>query len=116
MYLLSETVPIIRGFNYDGSFADPSYDFGNIECNLVAYVRESIYDEFIERYPIGYLFKNVIAISDKEADEMTTDIKEIEKTKSPCETNAYYNLNGYKTTKPDKGIYIYNGKKIILGK
>lgn len=116
MYLLSETVPIITGFNYTGSFVDPSYDFGNIECNLVAYVRESIYDEFIERYPIGYLFKNVIAISDKEADEMTTDIKEIENTKSPCETNAYYNLNGCKTTKPGKGIYIYNGKKIISGK
>lgn len=116
MYLLSETVPIITGFNYTGSFVDPSYDFGNIECNLVAYVRESIYDEFIERYPIGYLFKNVIAITDKEADEMTTDIKEIENTKSPCEINAYYNLNGCKTTKPGKGIYIYNGRKIISGK
>ena len=116
MYLLSETVPIIRGFAYSGSFVDSSYDFGNIECNLVAYVRESIYDEFIKTYPIGYLFKNVIAISDKEADDMTTDIKEIENAKSPCEINAYYNLNGYKTTKPGKGIYIYNRKKIISGK
>ena len=116
MYLLSETVPIIRGFYYTGSFADPSYDYGNIECNLVAYVRESIYDEFIKTYRIGGLFKNVIAISDKEADEMTTDIKEIENAKSPCGINAYYNLNGYKTTKPGKGIYIYNGKKYISGK
>lgn len=115
MYLLSETIPIIRGFSYTGS-VDPSYDYVNIECNLVAYVRESIYDEFIERYPIGHLFKDIIAISDKEADEMTTDIKEIENTKSPCEINAYYNLNGYKTTKPSKGIYIHNGKKIISDK
>lgn len=115
MYLLSETIPTIRGFSYTGS-VDPSYDFVSIECNLVAYIRESIYDEFIERYPIGHLFKDIIAIPDKEADEMTTDIKEIENTKSPCEINAYYNLNGYKTTKPSKGIYIHNRKKIISDK
>jgi hypothetical protein len=42
----------------------------------------------------------------------TTDIKRV--NASSREDGAYYSLNGQKVTNPSKGIYIKNGKKVIL--
>ena len=33
---------------------------------------------------------------------------------SPTQRNAYYNLNGQRISKPSKGIYIVNGKKVVI--
>ena len=33
---------------------------------------------------------------------------------SPLEQHVYYNLNGQKVITPVKGIYIKNGKKVIV--
>lgn len=29
-------------------------------------------------------------------------------------TNEYFSLQGVKTMKPNKGIYIHNGKKVVI--
>ncbi|MBQ9676652.1 MAG: leucine-rich repeat protein [Prevotella sp.] len=36
------------------------------------------------------------------------------KTKKSVEDNKYYNLNGQQVTRPTKGLYITNGKKVII--
>ena len=43
---------------------------------------------------------------------VNTAIQRIQ-SKTPDSDNAIYNLNGQRTTKPQKGIYIQNGKKYI---
>ncbi|MBO6188261.1 MAG: hypothetical protein J6O23_07115 [Prevotella sp.] len=42
----------------------------------------------------------------------TTGISEIENSKSKIEN--YFNLNGQRVSKPTKGLYIVNGKKVVL--
>lgn len=115
MYLLSDSVPYVKDISYTGS-TDPTADFVSIESNLVVYVRESIYDDFKNRYKNVHAFKDIIAITDQEADEIATAIKEVENTKSQNENNGYYNLNGIKIQEPFKGVYIHNGKKMVAGK
>ena len=42
----------------------------------------------------------------------TTDITKIENTKQGVE--GYYNLNGQRVAQPQKGLYIVNGKKVVI--
>ena len=42
----------------------------------------------------------------------TTDITKIENTKQGVE--GYYNLNGQRVAQPQKGLYIMNGKKVVI--
>ena len=43
----------------------------------------------------------------------TTGIESVENTES--DDNApYYNLSGVRVSKPTKGVYIHNGKKVII--
>ena len=44
-------------------------------------------------------------------DDYSTDIRSVQR--KAAEDDAYYNLNGQRTEHPDKGIYIYKGKKVI---
>ncbi len=43
-----------------------------------------------------------------------TPIQWIEKDKEPSGDNAYYNLLGQKTSHPSNGIFILNGKKVVV--
>lgn len=47
-----------------------------------------------------------------DSDSETTGISEIENSKSKIEN--YYNLNGQRVEQPTKGLYIVNGKKVIV--
>ncbi len=47
-------------------------------------------------------------------DTYNTKIKRVKTTKSPKKDNKYYLIDGRQANNPTKGIYIYNGKKIIL--
>lgn len=42
-----------------------------------------------------------------------TEIKNVEVNKQNND-NAYYTLQGIKVLKPTKGIFIHNGKKIVI--
>lgn len=46
---------------------------------------------------------------------LPTGIVEIQDSRSAAfENGVYYNLNGVKVEKPGKGVYIVNGKKVII--
>lgn len=47
-------------------------------------------------------------------DEETTGISNVEITKPEAKNNVYYNLNGQRVANPSKGLYIVNGKKVII--
>ena len=46
-------------------------------------------------------------------DGSTTGIANVASSAAEC-NSIYYSLSGMKTSKPQKGIYIHNGKKIVL--
>lgn len=48
-------------------------------------------------------------------DEMggVTEVNKVEVT-TKRNDNAYYTLQGFKVLRPTKGIYIHNGKKIVI--
>ena len=47
-------------------------------------------------------------------DDGTTSIVSIENGKLKMENDKYYDLNGRRVLYPRKGVYIMNGKKIII--
>ena len=76
-------------FIYKGKDKIPPYR-AYISVNKVAYARELT-------FTIG--------------DDYSTDIRSVQR--KAAEDDAYYNMNGQRTEHPDKGIYIYKGKKVI---
>lgn len=58
------------------------------------------------------LAKMMIVFDDEEMGGVT-EIKNVETVK-PHHDNAYYTLQGIKVLTPTKGIYIHNGKKIVI--
>ena len=44
----------------------------------------------------------------------TTGIKSIDNGKLKIEDDVYYNLNGQRVDKPGKGLYIHNGRKVMI--
>lgn len=66
-----------------------------------AFFKPGIYDRSV----------NSLTIGSKPADG-TTGIENIENRKSEIEN--YYNLNGQRVSQPAKGIFIHNGRKVII--
>lgn len=56
--------------------------------------------------------KSVVFMFDDEVDGTTTGIEGIETQDG--EENVYYNLNGMRVDNPTKGVYIKNGKKVVV--
>lgn len=46
--------------------------------------------------------------------DTTSEIEEINAEPSKLQTNIYYDLSGRRVEHPRKGIYIVNGKKIVI--
>lgn len=55
----------------------------------------------------------MIIVFDDEEEGGVTEIKNVETVKTHHD-NAYYTLQGIKVLNPTKGIYIHNGKKIVI--
>ena len=47
-------------------------------------------------------------------DDETTDIENITTDEETKDNDVYYNLNGQRVSNPQKGVYIHNGKKVIV--
>ena len=47
-------------------------------------------------------------------DDETTDIESITTDEETKDNDVYYNLNGQRVSNPQKGVYIHNGKKVII--
>ncbi len=45
---------------------------------------------------------------------VTTGIKEVKVDSNPKANNKWYNLMGVEVSKPNKGVFIHNGKKVVL--
>lgn len=69
------------------------------------------YDDAESKMPSGYA-KMALVFDDMVDGNETTDIKELETEK--MNNNKYYNLQGIEIAHPVKGIYIHNGKKVIV--
>ena len=65
------------------------------------------YRAYISVNKVGYARELTFTIGD----DYSTDIRSVQR--KAAEDDAYYNLNGQRTEHPDKGIYIYKGKKVI---
>ena len=53
---------------------------------------------------------SIVFLDEEDLENKTTGITVINVKKAD---NTYYNLQGMKVENPSKGIYIYNGKKVI---
>ena len=47
-------------------------------------------------------------------DDETTDIESVTTDEEAKDNDVYYNLNGQRVSNPQKGVYIHNGKKVII--
>ncbi len=47
-------------------------------------------------------------------DDETTDIENVTSDEETKDNDVYYNLNGQRVSNPQKGVYIHNGKKVII--
>ena len=56
----------------------------------------------------------VVSTRGIDGDDSTTGIKAIDNGTLKIENDAYYNLNGQRVEKPGKGLYIKDGKKVII--
>ena len=61
---------------------------------------------------INHLFENKIVFSNEKRNIDPTSLLNF--TISTVSDNSYYNLQGIKVAAPVKGIYIHNGKKVII--
>ena len=57
-------------------------------------------------------FAKVMMLFDDEMGDVT-EVNKVEVT-TKRNDNAYYTLQGFKVLRPTKGIYIHNGKKIVI--
>lgn len=83
--------------------------------NTTLYVRENstfpsdgnaMWEEF---------FKNIVRLTDEEADGILTSVSEVNTDINlPYTDGAYYTPAGVRVTKPSKGLYIHNGRKVIV--
>ena len=46
--------------------------------------------------------------------ETATDVNEVEQQQADNADNTYYNLSGQRVSKPARGLYIRNGKKVVI--
>ena len=58
----------------------------------------------------------MLLFDDENFDNDITAIGIITENDSIVNDNAYYNLQGVRVATPSKGIYIFNGKKILVKK
>ena len=64
--------------------------------------------------PAGKAYLSVPASSPAKFFGLDGEATGINSVKTAKADGAYYTLEGVKTTKPVKGLYIHNGKKIVV--
>lgn len=116
IYILSKNLPRLQSASNNVSYGMGYYGYAK------AYVRASLVDELkneIDRYYgsewgrfiDGY---NIIAVPEDEADAIITGIETPRTSVSPANRDAYYTLDGKRIAHPQKGIYILNGRKVVV--
>ncbi len=90
-----------------------------IRKSLVDELKQSLIDDYMQN--IDYTecigkFKNIVELSDEEADGILTGISKVPMATAQESTsqNRIYTLSGVQVKHPSKGLYIRNGKKIVI--
>lgn len=90
-----------------------------IRKSLVDELKQSLIDDYMQNFDytecIGK-FKNIVELSDEEADGILTGINKVPMATAQESTsqNRIYTLSGVQVKHPSKGLYIRNGKKIVI--
>lgn len=116
IYVLSKTLPVLLTANNNGDYGTGYYRYAK------GYVRESLVDDL--KYSINYhwpcpwgnLFNpyEINSVPDDEADNMITGIDAPQVSEQTAADGAYYTLDGKRTDSLRKGIYIHNGRKVVV--
>ncbi len=102
-YVLASTPPV---FNTNWLF------------NITLYVRQSALEAYKSEFSWTH-FMEIVGISDEEADAIITDIDGVKADgdggAGPANgRDGWRTLGGVSVDKPSKGIYIHNGKKVVV--
>ena len=62
----------------------------------------------------GKAYLNIAVSSARSLEMSFDDVTAIETVKTPKANNEYYNLAGQRVAQPTKGLYIMNGKKVVI--
>ena len=122
---------VLKGSDTATLFDDPAYEYfilGNLDGEIGfyhqapsggKYVNNGAHKAFLQ-IPVGESILNDkganvkgLRLSLDDLDEPTC-IKDIDMTESLFEKNVYYNLSGQRVSRPVRGIYIINGKKVFF--
>ena len=75
---------------------------------------DAVLPEFYDLSEEPEVISMVVSTRGIDGDGETTGIKAIENGTLKIENDAYYNLNGQRVENPGKGLYISNGKKVVI--
>ena len=90
----------IYSINSDGSAFDINESNGSAPFR--AYIKPGTFDRSVMSLAIG------------SEPEGTTGIEDVNLNVNKNENGNFFNLNGQRVTRPTKGLYISNGKKVII--
>lgn len=102
VYCYADEVPSILYYDFYGEFNG---------CPLheaTLYVPENLMEEYKKIMPWRN-FGSIVSLSNED-----TSIESLESTESGQQATAIYDLTGRRVTNPEKGIYIVNGRKVVI--
>ncbi len=103
-YSLSQTPPA----------CSPSSFSNNQPYHFTLYVPENLVETY--RYADGWRnLRYVVGLSDEEIDAILAGVKEVNVDgNNRTDDGVFYTIGGQRVTKPGKGLYILNGKKVVI--
>lgn len=96
----------------DQSFASYTFNFNNASNKAYQYFRFEISAIADEEAEVMQLEEMLMLVKDNAASGITTGIENMEH--SPSATDQYYDLQGRRVAHPTKGLYIVNGRKVVV--
>lgn len=96
----------------DKNFASYTFNFNNASNKAYQYFRFEISAIADEEAEFMQLEEMLMLVKDNAASGITTGIENMEH--SPSATDQYYDLQGRRVAHPTKGLYIVNGRKVVV--
>jgi len=97
----------------DQSFASYTFNFNNASNKAYQYFRFEISAIADEEAEVMQLEEMLMLVKDNAASGITTGIENMEHSPSAID-HYYYDLQGRRVEHPTKGLYIVNGRKVVV--
>ena len=97
----------------DQSFASYTFNFNNASNKAYQYFRFEISAIADEEAEVMQLEEMLMLVKDNAASGITTGIENMEHSPSATD-HYYYDLQGRRVAHPTKGLYIVNGRKVVV--